>query len=176
MKFNKLSIKGAYRIDLDRLEDNRGYFSRSFCKNEFEKNNLDSTIVQCNISYNRFRGTIRGMHFQEEPFAESKIVSCIKGTIYDVILDIREDSATFLKWEAIELSDRTYGSIYIPKGCAHGFQTLEDDSVVYYQMTESYHNESAKGVRWDDPIFSIEWPIKKFIISDKDKQYPDYIL
>ena len=102
MKFNKLSIKGAYRIDLDQLEDNRGYFSRSFCKNEFEKNNLDSTIVQCNISYNRFRGTIRGMHFQEEPFAESKIVSCIKSTIYDVILDIREDSATFLKWEAID--------------------------------------------------------------------------
>jgi len=174
MKFSKLSIDGAYRIDLDRLEDQRGYFSRSFCKNEFEAHNLDIMIVQCNISYNKRKGTIRGMHFQDKPYEELKIVSCIKGEVYDVILDIRPGSSTYGKWDAVILDDQAYSSVYIPRGCAHGFQTLRDDCVVYYQMGETYHEGDSRGVRWNDEKFSIEWPIKTLIISDKDSQYPDY--
>jgi dTDP-4-dehydrorhamnose 3,5-epimerase len=172
MIFTETRIKGVYLIEPELLADERGFFARSFCKEEFRSHGLETDIVQCNISYNKKKGTLRGMHYQVPPFEEAKIVSCTKGSIYDVIVDLRRDSSTYCQWVATELSDNNFKMMYIPTGCAHGFQTLEDDVIVNYQMTEIYHPECARGVRWDDPIFKIEWPIiQKIIISEKDRNY-----
>ena len=171
MKFIEAYLSGSYTIKLDKIEDERGFFARSWCKKEFEKYGLNSEIVQCNISFNKKRGTIRGMHYQESPFAEVKMVRCIKGSIYDVIIDLRKDSATYLKWSSTVLSGENYKMIYVPQGFAHGFQSLEDNTEVFYQMTEFYHPESAKGVRWDDPLLNIKWPIQDPIISERDEKF-----
>lgn len=176
MIFSETKIKGAFIIEPELLTDIRGFFARTFCKEEFEKHGLDSSIVQCSISYNKKKGTLRGMHYQARPYEEAKIVSCTKGAIYDVILDLRKESGTCYQWIAVELSDENFRMVYIPKGCAHGFQTLKDDVAVYYQMTEFFHPEYAKGVRWDDSLFGIEWPSGKKIISEKDNQFSGYIL
>jgi dTDP-4-dehydrorhamnose 3,5-epimerase len=178
--FKETKLKGAYVIELEPVEDERGFFARSFCKQEFEKHSLKMNIVQCNISYNRKKGTLRGMHYQVAPHEEAKLVSCIRGTIYDVIIDLRPSSPTYCQWFAIELPAHcsrltaNYKMLYIPKGFAHGFQTLEDDTEVFYQMSEFYHSECAKGVRWDDPAFEIEWPFTPSIISEKDRSYPNF--
>ncbi len=174
MIFQETRIKGAFIIKPDLLTDSRGFFARSFCKEELSMHGMDVSIVQCNISYNSKKGTLRGMHYQAEPYEEGKIVSCTKGSIYDVILDLRKDSATYRTWVAAELSETNYAMVYIPEGCAHGFQTLEDDSTVFYQMTEVYHPECSRGVRWDDPLFGIAWPLDKKIISERDQSFPDY--
>jgi dTDP-4-dehydrorhamnose 3,5-epimerase len=172
MIFSEMNIKGVYIIEPEPLTDERGFFARSFCTTEFKDNGLDHTLVQCNISFNRKKGTLRGMHYQSAPFEEAKIVSCPKGVIYDVVLDLRKDSKTYCQWIVSDLSDKNFKMMYIPKGCAHGFQTLEDDTTVYYQMTEVYHPECARGVRWDDPAFGIVWPFSAgAIISKKDKNY-----
>lgn len=170
MIFTETKIKGMYIIEPELLTDERGFFTRSFCKKEFQKYGLETDTVQCNISYNKKKGTLRGMHYQVPPFEEAKIVSCTKGSIYDVVVDLRRDSPTYCQWVATNLSDKNFKMMYIPTGCAHGFQTLEDNTRVYYQMMEFFHPECARGVRWDDPVFKIDWPIKnKIIISDKDQ-------
>lgn len=175
MIFIESKLKGAYLIKPEKIKDERGYFTRNFCKNEFKEYELECDIVQCNISYNKKKGTLRGMHFQCAPFEECKIVSCIKGSIYDVIIDLREGSNTYLEWEGYDLSQANHDMLYIPKGFAHGFQTLEDDTEVYYQMTQFYHSDYAGGVRWDDKIFNIEWPTCcNRIMSLKDKHWSDY--
>lgn len=171
MIFTATKIDGVYIIEPEFLQDERGFFARSFCKEEFQNHGLETGIVQCNISYNKKKGTLRGMHYQAPPFEEVKIVSCIKGSIYDVVVDLRKDSKTYCRWFSEELREDNFKMMYIPKGCAHGFQTLEDETIVYYQMTEFYHPECARGVRWDDPVFGIEWPIQRLIISKKDQLY-----
>jgi dTDP-4-dehydrorhamnose 3,5-epimerase len=180
MIFKETRLKGAYVIELELIEDERGFFTRSFCKKEFEKNGLNFNIVQCNISYNKKKGTLRGMHYQIKPHEEAKIVSCIKGTIYDVIIDLRPDSPTYCQWFAIELTAHSspltapYKMLYIPEGFAHGFQTFEDDTVVYYQMSEFYHPECARGVRFNDQAFNIKWPVPEIIISERDRSFQDF--
>jgi dTDP-4-dehydrorhamnose 3,5-epimerase len=176
MIFTETKIKGAFIIDPELISDERGFFTRTFCNEEFERYGLDSSIVQCNISFNRKKGTLRGMHYQVRPYEEAKIVSCTKGEIYDVILDLRKESGTYCHWVAVELTEENYKMAYIPKGCAHGFQTLKNDVTVYYQMTEFFHPECASGVRWDDPIFGVHWPKGKKIISERDTQFPGYCI
>jgi dTDP-4-dehydrorhamnose 3,5-epimerase len=173
MIFTETKIKGVYIIGPELLTDERGFFARSFCKEEFQKHGLDTDIVQCNISYNKKKGTLRGMHYQVPPFEEAKIVSCTKGSIYDVVVDLRKESLTYCQWVSTELSEKNFKMMYIPKGCAHGFQTLEDEAIVYYQMTEFFHPECARGVRWDDPAIGIIWPVPARIISEKDQRSVD---
>jgi len=173
MKFTETSLKGAYIIEIEPIQDERGFFARSWCRNEFEKQGIDFTIVQCNISYNDKKGTLRGMHYQVSPYEEAKMVCCTRGAIYDVIIDLRSLSPTYGQWYAMELHAASHRILYIPKGFAHGFQTLEEETLVFYQMSEFYHSECARGVRWDDPSFMISWPwVKKRTISKKDLSYP----
>jgi len=175
--FIETKIDGVFVIEPELLTDERGFFSRSFCVEEFQRHGLETDIVQCNISYNKRKGTLRGMHVQVPPFEEAKIVSCSRGSIYDVVIDLRKESSTYCQWVATDLSDKNFKMIYIPKGCAHGFQTLEDDTMVYYQMMEFFHPECAQGIRWDDPQLSIKWlNAQQRIISDKDQMYPNFIL
>jgi dTDP-4-dehydrorhamnose 3,5-epimerase len=172
--FTETKIKGVYIIEPELLTDERGFFARSFCKEEFRNHGLETDIVQCNISYNKKKGILRGMHYQGPPFEEAKIVSCTHGAIYDVVLDLRKNSQTYCQWVATELNDKNFKMIYIPRGCAHGFQILCDDTVVYYQMTEFFHPECALGVRWNDPAIGIVWPVPAMMISEKDKNYRDF--
>ena len=175
MIFNETKLKGAYIIEVEPFEDERGSFARTFCREEFETHGLNSFIAQCNISHNRKKGTLRGMHYQIAPHAEAKLVTCLAGSIYDVIIDLRPDSITYCHWLAVELSARRRRSlIYIPEGFAHGFQTLEDDTEVFYQMSHAYVPQFARGVRWDDPAFAIYWPDRPRTLSDRDNNYPDF--
>jgi len=166
-------LKGAFIIEPERLKDERGFFARTFCQREFEERCLNPKVVQCNISFNREKGTLRGMHYQVSPYEEAKLVRCTKGAIYDVIIDLRPNSITFKEWQASDLTDQNHKMLFVPEGFAHGFQVLEDDSEVSYQMSQFYHPECAKGIRWNDPAFGIKWPIDKIIISNKDNSY-DY--
>jgi len=170
MIFNETKLKGAYVIELEKAEDERGFFAYSYCQKEFQEHGIDLNIVQCNVSFNKARGTLRGMHYQSSPFVQAKLVSCVKGRIHDVIIDLRENSDTYRASYAMELSGEDYRMLYIPKGFAHGYQALADNSVVFYQMSEFYHPECARGVRWDDPLFSIKWPLDVKVISEKDKK------
>ncbi len=172
MIFTGSKLKGAYIIDVERREDERGFFGRTFCQNEFSAHGLKVNVAQCNISFNKKRGTLRGMHFQIAPRAEAKLVRCTRGKIWDVMIDLRPDSPTRYQWEAVELSAENRRALYIPEGFAHGFQTLEDDSEVFYQMYEFYSPEHASGVRWDDPAFGIIWPLSNPVMSEKDRSYP----
>ncbi len=175
MKFSETSLKGAFVIEIEPMEDERGFFSRMICAREFEAHGLNPRFVQSNISFNRRKGTLRGMHFQECPHEEEKLVRCTRGVIYDVIVDLRKDSPTHKQWFSVELSDRNRRMLYIPKGLAHGFLTLTDDVEINYHHTVFYHPESARGVRWDDPAFGIEWPdISVRTISNADQSWPDY--
>jgi dTDP-4-dehydrorhamnose 3,5-epimerase len=172
LKFLPTPLAGACVIELERLEDERGFFARSFCQEEFRAHGLDPVVAQCNVSFNSKRGTLRGLHYQGEPHAEAKLVRCTRGAIWDVIVDLRERSPTARKWHAVELTADNRCSLYVPPGFAHGFQTLADDTEVLYQMSEFYHPESARGVRWDDRTLAIPWPIKKAIISPRDQAFP----
>jgi dTDP-4-dehydrorhamnose 3,5-epimerase len=174
MIFQEVKLKGAYIIEPERLEDERGFFARTFCQKEFEKHGLNPCIVQSSISFNKKNATLRGMHYQAAPYEEVKLVSCVRGSIYDVIVDLRPHSSTYIQWFAVELSGLNHKTLYIPKGFAHGFQTLADDTVVLYQMSEFYHPESAHGIRWNDSVFNIDWPISPCILSNKDANYSDY--
>lgn len=174
MKFSSTGLEGAFLIEIEPHEDERGFFARTCCKNEFSANGLRDDFVQCSISFNKKKGTLRGMHFQAKPFEENKLVRCTMGAIYDVIVDLRPGSPTFKKWFAVELTAANRKSIYIPTGFAHGFQTLEEDSEVLYQITEFYHPECARGVRWDDAALKIEWPEDVRTISSRDASYPDF--
>jgi len=168
------SIAGACIVDIDARQDERGFFARSWCVNEFQQCGLNARLVQCNISFNLQRGTLRGMHFQEAPYPEAKLVRCTRGTIYDVVLDLRRESSSYLKWQAVELSESNHRSLFVPDGCAHGFQSLTDNAEVLYHMSEFYHPDLARGVRWNDPAFAIAWPVPHPILSEKDASFPDY--
>ncbi len=174
MIFTETIFKGSYILEYEKIIDERGFFARSFCKNEFSKHGLKTDIIQCNISFNSKKGTLRGMHMQLPPKAEAKLVRCTRGRIYDVIIDLRPESETYCKWLAIELTGKDNKAIYIPEGFAHGFQTLEKNTEVFYHMFEFYDPEYAIGLRWDDQAFGIEWPLPNPIISDKDTSYPLY--
>jgi len=171
VKFEATALKGAYIIKPELITDTRGLFARTFCRNEFQKQGLASDLVQCNISFNRKRGTLRGMHYQADPYSEAKLVRCTMGAIYDVVVDISPDSPTFRKWVGVELSAQNRVMLYIPEGYAHGFQTLKEDTEVFYQMSEFYHPEKAAGVRWNDPALAIDWPVPNPIVSEKDSSY-----
>lgn len=174
MIFKETSLNGAYIVELDPIEDDRGFFARSWCKDEFYKHKLNTKLIQCNISFNKLKGTLRGMHFQVKPYEEAKLVRCTRGAIYDVIIDMRTSSRTFLKWVGIELTEDNRRALYIPEGFAHGFQTLEDNSEVFYQMSEEYHPECARGIRWNDPEFNIKWPLDVSKISYKDESFKNF--
>ena len=172
--FQKTKLKGAFEIQLEPRPDERGFFARSWCQQEFESQQLNPRLVQCNISFNSRRGTLRGMHYQASPYAEAKLVRCAQGSIYDVVIDIRPDSNTFKNWFAVVLTAEKRNMVYVPEGCAHGFLTLTDNAEVLYQMSEFYRPESACGVRWNDPAFQIAWPGSIDIISERDRNYPDF--
>jgi dTDP-4-dehydrorhamnose 3,5-epimerase len=174
MHFSELGIAGAFEITIEPHSDERGFFGRSWCQREFEEKGLSSRLSQCNVSFNRRQGTLRGMHYQDAPFPECKLVRCTKGAIYDVVVDLRADSATFRRHCAAILAPQKLNMMYVPEGCAHGFLTLEDDTEVFYQMSEFYVPELSRGFRWDDPSFAINWPSPIKVISDRDRGYPDF--
>lgn len=174
MIFTETKLKGAYIIDIEPLEDERGFFARSWCQKEFADRGLNAALAQCNISYNKKRGTLRGMHYQDAPYQEAKLIRCTRGAIHDVIVDLREDSPTCRQWAGVELSAGNRRMLYVPEGFAHGFQSLEDDSEVFYQMSEFYFPGYARGIRWDDPALGISWPLQDPIMSAKDRSYPLY--
>ena len=174
MKFTATPLQGAYIIDLEPIEDERGFFARSWSVDEFAARGLNPRLVQCNISFNRRRGTLRGMHYQSAPREEAKLVRCTRGAIHDVIVDLRPASPTFKGHIAATLTAENRRMLYVPEGFAHGFQTLADDTEVFYQMAEFYAAECARGVRWDDPALGIRWPDAERTISAKDQQYPDF--
>lgn len=176
MIFHPLSIEGAFFIEIEPIEDERGFFARGFCSDEFKKHGLKTDYIQCNYSYNKKAGTLRGMHFQSPPFEEVKLVRCIKGAVYDVVLDLRESSPTFKQWASVELSESNRSMIYIPRGCAHGYQTLRDYSEVFYQVSAPYSHRHSHEVRYNDAAFGIEWPIESPILSEKDCYAPDFAL
>lgn len=172
MKFVTTEFLGLYLIEYEKLEDERGFFARTFCQEKFHEQGINTQIIQCSISYNRQKGTLRGMHYQIPPFEEAKLVRCVKGAIYDLVIDLRPASMTYKKWVAFELS--AHNSLYIPKGFAHGFLTLEKDTEVFYQISEKFSPEHARGIRWNDPTFSLSWPLPISVISQKDQNYPNY--
>ncbi len=175
MIFRETKLGGAFVVEPERFEDERGFFARGWSRREFEERGLDARLVETNISFNRRRGTLRGMHFQSAPRAQSKLVRCTSGAIYDVIVDLRPESPTFKGWVGVELSAANRLMLFVPEGFAHGFQTLEDETEVFYQMSEYYAPETAGGVRWDDPAFGIEWPdAPARIINERDAAYPDF--
>jgi dTDP-4-dehydrorhamnose 3,5-epimerase len=170
--FTAMPLAGAFVVDPERIEDERGFFARTWCAREFEKHGLDPRLAQCNVSFNRRRGTLRGMHYQAEPHAEAKLVRCTRGAIHDVIVDLRPGSTTCRRWVAVELTAENRRMLYIPEGFAHGFQTLEDETEVFYQMSVPFHPAAARGVRHDDPALGIAWPLDVGVISQKDRGYP----
>jgi dTDP-4-dehydrorhamnose 3,5-epimerase len=174
MKFIETKLKGSFIIDPERLEDERGFFARSWCQQEAKQYGLEPEWLQCNVSYNKSKGTMRGMHYQAAPFEESKLVRCTMGAICDVIIDLRPDSVTFKKWTAVELSSENRRMFYIPGGFAHGFLTLQDSTEIFYQMSEFYAPACARGVRWNDPAFGILWPTDIAVISAQDQNYPNF--
>jgi dTDP-4-dehydrorhamnose 3,5-epimerase len=173
--FKPTALPGAFLIEPDRREDVRGYFARTYCEKEYAEQGLDSHVSQCSVSFNHRRGTLRGMHYQSAPFEEVKVVRCNRGSIYDVIIDLRPDSPAYKKWFAAQLDELNGNMLYIPKGFAHGFQTLADNTEVFYQMSQVFSAEHARGVRWNDPSFSIDWPEAERIILDRDRNYPDFV-
>lgn len=171
MNFIETGLSGLYLIEIQAIADARGFFARSFCAKEFKDSGLDPAVAQCNISFNERAGTLRGMHYQEAPHEEARLVRCTSGAIYDVAVDLREDSPTYLKWYAVELNSENRRMLFVPKGFAHGFQTLVDRTEVSYMMSEFYHPESARGLRWNDPTLAIQWPLENMTISEKDSAY-----
>ena len=173
MLFKKTSIDGVYVIELEPHKDERGFFARTYCRNEFISHELDPDIAQCSLSYSKCKGTLRGLHYQAEPSEETKLVRCVKGKVFDVVVDIRPNSPTFGRWLGTELSEDNFRALYIPKGCAHGFQTLEDNVIFLYQISSFYDPSAARTLRWDDPKWNIQWPrAENLIISSKDKNAP----
>jgi dTDP-4-dehydrorhamnose 3,5-epimerase len=172
MKFVATPLAGAFVVELEELADERGFFARSFCREEFERHGLVPTVAQCNVSYNARRGTLRGLHYQGEPHPEAKLVRCTRGAVWDVAVDLRPGSPTRYRWFALELSADNRRALYVPAGFAHGFQSLADASEVLYQMSESYRADLARGVRWDDPRLAISWPVAPAIVSERDRALP----
>jgi dTDP-4-dehydrorhamnose 3,5-epimerase len=174
VNFAESTLRGAYVIEIEPISDERGFFARTWCREEFQALGLSTHVEQNSISFNRKKGTLRGLHYQEAPNEEVKLVRCTRGAIYDVILDLRTDSTTFCRWFAVELSADNGKMLYVPTGFAHGFQTLTDKSEVFYQISEQYRPQMARGVRWNDPAFQIEWPIPNPILSVRDRGFLDF--
>jgi dTDP-4-dehydrorhamnose 3,5-epimerase len=174
MRLEQLPVAGAFIVSPERHCDARGWFARTFCRDEFAAHGLIGDFVQCSASFNARRGTLRGMHFQRAPHEETKLVRCTRGAVFDVLLDLRPDSATFRHWHAVELSEQDGVAVYVPAGLAHGFQSLTDTTEVFYQITERYLPETSAGVRWNDPAFAIDWPIRPPILSQRDAGYGDF--
>lgn len=175
MIFAQTRLEGAYIIELERRTDERGFFARTWCQREFAATGLEQRFVQANLSYSRRRGTLRGMHYQVPPFSEAKLVRCVRGALYDVIIDLRRNSKTYKQWIGVKLSGENHKMLYVPEGFVHGFQTLEDDTDVVYQVSQFYSPESERGVRYDDPAFGIVWPLKVEVVSEKDRSWPDFV-
>jgi len=174
MIFRETKLTGVFEIHIESKADERGFFARSWCRKEFAQEGLNPNLAQCSISFSPKKGTLRGMHYQADRHAEAKLVRCTKGSIYDVAVDMRPHSATFMQWIGAELTAMNWHALYIPEGCAHGFLTLDDETEVFYQISEFYHPEAARGVRWNDPAFGIVWPGTVEVISDRDRTYPDF--
>ena len=174
MKFQETKIAGSYVIDIRRIEDQRGFFARTWCKNEFAEHGLSSDITQTNMALSVSAGTLRGMHFQRSPHSEVKIVSCSAGAVFDVVLDLRPESPTYCQWFGLELNAENFRMLYIPTGCAHGYQTIRDNTVLNYATSAAYAPNHATGVRFDDPTFAIEWPLQVNVISEADVSWPDF--
>ena len=174
MIFQNTKVEGVIEVLPELKHDERGFFARTWCSQEFAAHGLNPSVVQCNISMNRHKGTLRGIHFQTAPHQEAKLVRCTKGRVYDVALDLRQESSTFMQWTAVELTAEAENALYIPEGCGHGFLTLEDETELFYQMSAFYHPQAASGVRWNDPAFKIAWPAPVEVISERDNTYPDY--
>jgi len=174
MKFFETKLRDVFVIEIEKIEDERGFFSRTWDLNTFDKRKMDSKIIQCNISFNKKRGTIRGLHFQVNPYGEAKTVRCTKGKALEVIVDLRIDSNTYKQWIGIELSEDNYKMIHVPKEFALGFQTLEDNTELFYQMSQEYMPDYSRGICWNDPIIKISWPLKPTIISKKDLALPKF--
>jgi dTDP-4-dehydrorhamnose 3,5-epimerase len=172
--FKPTNFRGAYVIEPERRADFRGYFARTYCEKEFAAFGLETHIAQCSVSFNQRKGTLRGMHYQVAPFEEVKVVRCIRGAIYDVIIDLRPSSPTFKKHFAVELDERNGNALYVPAGFAHGFQTLAENSEVFYQMSQYFSESHARGVRWNDPAFAIPWPEDARTILERDENYTDF--
>ncbi len=174
MKLTETVLPGAFVIDAERVEDERGFFARTFDRAVFEAHGLCPDVIQCNVSFNRLGGTLRGMHYQASPAQEDKLVRCTRGAIHDVIVDLRPDSPTYLRHTAVELSAENRSMLFVPKGFAHGFLTLDDDTEVAYQMSAPYSLEHARGIRWDDPVLGIRWPAQPRVMSERDRSHPDF--
>lgn len=174
MRFNAILIAGAFVIEAKEIADDRGFFARLFCREEFARHGLNPNHAQSSISFNPNRGTLRGMHYQAKPHEEAKVVRCTQGAAFDVILDLRRESPSFGKWHGAELSAANRRMFYIPEGCAHGFLTLRDSTEMHYQISEFQHPESARGVRWNDPAFEISWPEPPRMMSERDRSWPDF--
>jgi len=171
--FTETELQGAYIIDIEPRQDERGYFARVWCSREFEAQGLNTHLVQCNIAYNHKKGILRGMHYQQQPHAEVKLVRCTQGSVYDAIVDLRKDSPTYLKWTGVELTEDNHRMLYVPEGFAHGYITLQDNSELFYQVSEFYTPGAEGGLRWDDPRVGIQWPeMGELLISEKDRGWP----
>jgi dTDP-4-dehydrorhamnose 3,5-epimerase len=174
MIFSETRLKGAFVINPERLEDERGFFARSWCEREFKDHGIETKFVQCNISFNKKIGTLRGMHYQAAPYEEAKLIRCTMGAIYDVIMDLRPNSLTYREWVYTELTSDNRRMIHVPKGFAHGFLTLTDNSEIFYMMSESYVPGFGRGIKWNDPVLGITWPAEVRVISSQDQSYPDF--
>ena len=172
MQFTETAIKGAFLVDINKIKDERGFFGRTFCKKEFEDLGLQGNMLQTNMSSNPVKGTLRGLHMQLIPFSESKLVRCTRGTIFDVMVDLRPDSDSYLNWLGFELTATSGRMVYIPEGCAHGYLTLEPDTDVMYQVSQNYTPQAERGFLWNDPAFHIQWPLEPTLISVKDQSHP----
>jgi dTDP-4-dehydrorhamnose 3,5-epimerase len=175
MKFRPTPVEGAFVIESEPVLDDRGGFMRTWCEREAEEAGLCVRIAQCSISINRAKGTLRGMHYQVAPVEETKVVRCIRGSIFDVIVDLRKDSSTYCRWFGAPLSRENHCALYVPCGVAHGFMTLEDDSEVHYQISEHHEPAAARGIKWNDPTFAIAWPGEVRVISDRDRSFPAFV-
>lgn len=174
MRFTQLDIDGVWAIDIDPVKDSRGTFFRSFCQKEFEAHGLNPQVAQANISQNNARHTLRGFHYQIKPFEECKTFFCVTGSIYDIVVDLRPGSKTFLKWISLELNDQNNRMLHIPGGCANAYLTMDDNTIIHYYMSEFYHSDSYRGFRYNDPFFNVTWPVRPAIVSDKDVGFADF--
>ena len=175
MIFTETKLKGACIIDIEKREDERGFFARAWCQKELEAHDLNAQWVQANLAFSQKKGTLRGLHCQIAPYQEAKLMRCIRGAIYDVIVDLRSESPTYMQWLGVELTADNHKMLYVPEGFAHGYQSLADNTEVFYPVSQFYTPGSERGVRWNDPAFGIEWPMtKNMILSEKDKSWPDF--
>lgn len=175
MIFQETKLKGAFVIDIEKHKDERGYFARSWCRKEFKAHGLNPIVVQANVAFSSNKGTLRGMHYQADPYQEAKLIKCLRGKVFDVIIDLRSNSATYCEWFGMELTAEDHTMLYVPEGFAHGYQALLDNTEVFYLVSQFYTPDSERGVRWNDSVFGIEWPVTDdLVISEKDKNWPDY--